>query len=73
MKNITFSFDENLIQKAREKAGREHRSLNKLVRQWLAEWTRETNRAKEYDDLMEQIQSSCEVGRKFSRDEMNER
>jgi hypothetical protein len=73
MKNITFSFDENLIQKAREKARREHRSLNKLVKQWLSEWTRETKRAEEYDELMERVQSSCDAGRRFSRDEMNER
>jgi len=37
MKNITFTADEDLIRKAREKARREHRSLNKLFRRWLEE------------------------------------
>jgi hypothetical protein len=73
MKNITFSFNEKLIQRAREKARREHQSLNKIVRQWLTEWTLETKRAQEYDHLMDRVQSSCEAGRKFSRGEMNER
>jgi predicted transcriptional regulator len=73
MKNITFSLDEDLIQRAREKAQREHRSLNKMVRQWLAEWTGEVRRVEKYDELMERVQSSCEAGRTFSRDEMNER
>ncbi|MFO7730000.1 MAG: DUF6364 family protein [Spirochaetia bacterium] len=73
MKNITFSLDENLIQRAREKARREHRSLNKLIREWLSEWTRESKRGEEYDDLMKRLKSSCEAGRSFNRDEMNER
>ncbi|HDQ13228.1 MAG TPA: hypothetical protein ENN41_00230 [Sediminispirochaeta sp.] len=73
MKNITFNLDENLIRRAREKARREHRSLNKLVKQWLSEWTYETKRTENYNKLMERLQGSCEPGGKFSRDEMNER
>lgn len=73
MKNITFSFDESLIRRARDKARKEHRSLNKIIRQWLLEWTRETKRGEEYEDLMERVQQSCESGRNFNRDEMNER
>ncbi|HKK66367.1 MAG TPA: ribbon-helix-helix protein, CopG family [Clostridia bacterium] len=73
MKNITFSLDENLIRRAREKARREHRSLNKLLKEWLTEWTRENKRGKDYDVLMERLRNSCEAGKSFSRDEMNER
>lgn len=73
MKNITFSLDENLIQRARDKARREHRSLNKLIRDWLSEWIRESGRGENYESLMERFQDSCDAGRTFSREEMNER
>ncbi len=73
MKNITFSADEDLIRKAREKALREHQSLNKLFRRWLEEWTRENERVDDFDDLMRRLRENCEAGRTFSRDELNER
>jgi hypothetical protein len=35
LKNITLSADEELIRKAREKAQKEHTTLNASFRQWL--------------------------------------
>lgn len=73
MKNITFHFDENLIERAREKARREHQSLNKLIGTWLSRWTGDTPHAEHYDHLMDRLQEVCEPGAVFNRDEMNER
>lgn len=73
MKNITFHFDENLIEKAREKARREHQSLNKLIGTWLSRWTGAAHHAENYNHLMERLQEDCEPGGLFNRDEMNER
>ena len=72
MKNITFSVDEHLLKNAREKARREHRSLNELFRTWLKDWTQQNRRDQEYDDLMSRLSSSCDSGGSFSRDEMND-
>ncbi|MBP7864532.1 MAG: hypothetical protein KA419_01175 [Acidobacteria bacterium] len=73
MKNITLSADERLIEKARERARREHRSLNDAFRSWLEEWAQERDRAARFDSLMERLEGQCEAGRHFSRDELNER
>ena len=36
MKNVTFSADEDLIERAREVAKAEHKTLNVAFREWLA-------------------------------------
>ena len=71
-KNITLSADETLIQRAKEKARRENTSLNKLFREWVTKYISRENIANEYDNLMQSLQD-VRPGRKFSRDEMNER
>lgn len=73
MKNITFSVDEQLLEEAKEKARRENRRLNDLFRSWLEEWTGRTQRGVEYDEIMRELSDKIEAGRKFSREEMNER
>lgn len=71
-KNITLSADDLLLNQAREKANRENTSLNQLFRIWLAKYVRRDALGKEYDALMESL-ADVQAGRKFSRDEMNER
>ena len=72
LKNITLSADEKLIKKAREKAQREHTTLNENFRRWLKRYIiSDTNKSK-YDDLMNTL-NYVNPGRKFSRDELNER
>lgn len=39
MKNITLSADADLIEQARERARREHTTLNAQFRLWLEEYT----------------------------------
>jgi hypothetical protein len=72
MKNITFSADENKIQLAREVAHSEHKTLNDAFRDWL-DWyaSRRASRA-EIEALFKRLKYA-DAGRKFTRDEMNER
>jgi hypothetical protein len=71
-KNITLSADDFLIKRAREKAQQENTSLNQLFRGWLKKYVNRDNVDIEYDTLMQSL-AEVKAGRKFSRDEMNER
>ncbi len=73
MKNITFSVDDNLLMRAKEKAAHEHRSLNELFRSWLEGWLRQGSSSDAYEVLMENLSSVCEAGSHYSREELNER
>ncbi len=73
MRNITLSADEDLIERAREKARQERKSLNALFRSWLRELTGEGLGSLSYKELMERIGDSVKAGSGYSRDEMNER
>lgn len=74
MRNITLSADEKLIDAARERARSEQTTLNELFRQWLAEYTRQTQRVDEAMAVIDELRSYVRTGgRKFTREEMNER
>lgn len=73
MKNITFSADEQCIEAARARATAEHTTLNDQFRIWLSEYARKHERLADYDRLMQDLRGKVRVGRKLSRDEMNER
>lgn len=70
--DVTLSADEALIEKAREKAEREQTTLDTLFQQWLAQYIDQERRAREYRELMEEL-SYAQPGRRFTRDELNER
>jgi hypothetical protein len=72
MKNITLSADEHLIEQAREVARAKRTTLNQAFREWLESYSRPSDVIARYDDLMKRL-SYVRVGRKFTRDEMNER
>ena len=72
MKNITFSADEDLIQRARERAKNEQTTLNEAFRDWLRKYAERTESAEAFTLLMEHL-SYAKPGRRFSRDELNER
>lgn len=71
-KNVTLSADEELIRKAREKAQKEHTTLNAEFRKWLQRFVSTDKRLINFEALMESL-SYANSGRSFSRDEMNER
>jgi len=73
MKNITLSADEKLIEAARARARAEHTTLNEQFRQWLETYARQRGRMQQYDAVVEELRGRVRVGRKLSRDEMNER
>jgi len=72
LKNITLSADEKLIRKAREKARREHTTLNATFRQWLRQYVNRSTKTIDYFHLMNKMEYAS-PGRKFSRDDLNER
>jgi hypothetical protein len=78
LKNITLSADEIHIQEARRLAALENTTLNQLFRDWLDAYitqrhagTRQMMAAR-YDEWMRQLEH-VNAGRKFTREEMNER
>jgi hypothetical protein len=72
MKNITLSADEALIEAARERARAENTTLNEQFRRWLAEYAHK-QRLRRYEEVMSGLRGKVVVGRKLTRDEMNER
>jgi hypothetical protein len=72
MKNITLSAEEDLIEQARLVARSRHKTLNAAFREWLEEFTAQSGSALEFDSLMKRLEH-VKPGRRFTRDEMNER
>jgi len=77
LKNITLSADEVLIREARRQAALQNTTLNALFREWLEQYTGKDETAgkeaaRRYDELMQRL-SHVNAGRKFTREEMNER
>jgi hypothetical protein len=73
MRNITFSADETVIDLAREQAQSDNTTLNDQFRIWLAQYAGK-RRALRFRELMDKMQPLVNTGgKKFTRDEMNER
>ena len=72
MKNITLSADERLIEEARLLAKSQHTTLNAVFREWLEQFTARRGGTQQFDALMKRLKH-VQAGRRFSRDEMNER
>ena len=74
MKNITLSADENLIEAARRRAVAEHTTLNAQFRLWIEHYAGREQQAAEAMRVIRELQGSIFTGgRKFTRDQMNER
>jgi len=73
VKNITLSADEHLIDAARQRAAAEHTTLNEQFRGWLAEYARKQEQLRRFDNTVNELRGKLKVGRKLTRDEMNER
>ena len=72
LKNITFSADEELIRRARQRAATDRTTLNEEFRRWLEKYAERPTSAKAFTELMDHFDYVI-PGRSFSRDEMNER
>lgn len=72
VRNITFSANEAAIARAREVARNEHKTLNDAFREWLVQYGSRAVSAGEIEELYRSLRH-VNAGRKFTRDEMNER
>lgn len=72
MKNVTFRISEESLNKAREKAAKEKRSLNKLINQWIKNYSATKDETFDVRRYMKRIKGE-KIGRTFTREEMNER
>jgi hypothetical protein len=77
LKNITFSAEEEIIEAARARARAEKTTLNEKVRGWLEDYARDQA---ERDSVLERhlqtmarLKGKVAIGRKLTRDELNER
>ena len=73
MKNITLSADENLIEAARRRAMEDRTTLNAQFRLWLENYARSEWQAEQAMSVVRELRGKLRVGRKLTREEMNER
>ena len=74
MRNITLSADEGLIEAARRRAAAENTTLNDRFRRWLADYVGRQQQAERAMATIRELQAIYGTGgRKFTREEMNER
>ena len=74
-KNITFSADDIQIERARQVARTRNTTLNDAFRDWLYSYGNggsPSSKADEFRALMKRLRYA-DAGRKFTREEMNER
>ncbi|MDM8563280.1 hypothetical protein QUF54_07995 [Candidatus Marithioploca araucensis] len=72
LKEITLNAEQELIQKAILVAQRQKTTLEAAFRQWLNRYIQQNQPIDNYTKLMNEL-SDVQVGRTFSRDELNER
>ncbi|MCY3837429.1 MAG: hypothetical protein OXH09_02045 [Gammaproteobacteria bacterium] len=73
MRNITLSADADMIDVARQRAESENTTLNAEFRRWLATYARRHQAGRAISTVRELQARYTTGGRKFTRDEMNER
>jgi hypothetical protein len=72
LRNITLSADADLIRKVREKCLREHTTLNSIFRRWMRQYLNKSSKTADFQAFMSAL-DYVSPGRRFSREEMNER
>jgi predicted transcriptional regulator len=72
MKNITLSADDKKIELARAVAREENRTLNDAFREWL-DWYGSRRVTRQQIEALYERLKYVNAGRKFTREEMNER
>jgi hypothetical protein len=74
LRNITLSADDRLIEAARRRAQTENTTLNEQFRRWLEDYAGRQHQADRALAIVRDLQGKISTGgRKFTRDEMNER
>ena len=72
-RDLVISIEETLLAKATSKAASEHRTIDELMHQWLAEYVDRKNRVEQHRVLMERLSYVHAPERRLTRDELNER
>lgn len=72
VKNVTLSADPDLIERARQLARSEHKTLNSVFREWLETYTRRKGDVEAHRALVRRLRHINANG-PYARDEMNER
>ena len=70
--NFNLNADKSDIELAREEARSQNTTLNELFRDWLRVIAGRKARAQEFRAMMDELRH-VDAGRKFTREEMNER
>jgi GrpB-like predicted nucleotidyltransferase (UPF0157 family) len=73
MKNITLSAEEDVIERARAAAQAQKKTLNYMFREWLEQVGSTPMAAQNYEAVKKSLKHISTGGKKFTRDEMNER
>lgn len=75
MANLTLSLDDELLQKAREAALREHTSVNALVREYLRQYVAARERRLSALDALDAVADRTHAAsdRRWSRESLHER
>ena len=72
VRKIIFRAEQSTIERAREVARSEGKTLEDAFREWL-DWYASRNVTREEIEALYRSLKQVDAGRKFSRDEMNER
>jgi hypothetical protein len=72
LKNITLTAEEKLIASARSRAQQERTTLNQVFREWLTRYSTRHASPDRYGSLMRDLKR-VSAGRRFSREDLNER
>lgn len=75
MANLTLSLDDELLQKAREAAVREHTSVNALVREYLKQYVNARERRLRALDVLDLLaeRTDSSSDERWSRESLHER
>jgi hypothetical protein len=73
LKNITFSAEEELIERARAVAASENSTLNQVFREWLEHYQSRADSALEFRSVIERLSHVRPGPISFSRDDLNSR
>jgi len=73
MKTITLSADDKLIEAAHARANAEQTTLDEQFRRWLEDYVSREQQVHEAMAVIHELRGKLRIGRKLTRDEMNER
>ncbi len=73
MKSITIMIEDDLLEIVNNRARTESLTLEELFRGWMSDYARKRTAVEEFDELTESLRGKVRIGRKLTRDELNER